>query len=277
MRKLITIMFIIIFGKCYSQTPIQMFWTFNRPISFSDSALFVNKVILNGGSLTSTERAAIGTLITQLKDSSLWASFTAIYPMVGGSDASCRVNLKSPSTFSISFFNSPSFSSNGVDWNGTNQYGNTTVTPSTSLSLNSTSISYYSRENTATPALDMGCNDALARTYFNPTSYYAINQTISTDSYVNPNTSGLFTISRTASNLVTEYRNGISTASTTSVSTALCTVPIFIGARNNTGGATGFTDRQCAFAAIGGGLTAGQSLTFYNIVQTFQTTLSRQV
>jgi hypothetical protein len=50
---------------------------------------------------------------------------------------------------------------------------------------------------------------------------------------------------------------------------------IFLGANNTT--PIEYSSKQCAFATIGDGLTDTEISNFYLTVQTFQTTLSRQV
>jgi hypothetical protein len=52
---------------------------------------------------------------------------------------------------------------------------------------------------------------------------------------------------------------------------------LYLGAWNENGTAAKFSDRQCAFASIGDGLTDTQASDFYTAVQAFQTTLSRNV
>ena len=51
----------------------------------------------------------------------------------------------------------------------------------------------------------------------------------------------------------------------------------YIGAYNRNGTADNFSIRETAFNSIGDGLTDTQASDFYTSVQTFQTTLSRQV
>ena len=48
---------------------------------------------------------------------------------------------------------------------------------------------------------------------------------------------------------------------------------------NNNGAIStiGYSNKQCAFASIGDGLTDAEALALYNAVQTFNTTLARQV
>lgn len=254
----------------------------------ADSIKFVTYVANAGGTLSSTEKTAIGTLIKQLKDSSLWSSFNAIYPMVGGSAASCKANLKDTTQFNLNFQNSPTCSSNGVAWNGTTQYAKTGITASTALSASSNHLSYYSRSNTQqTTNFDIGANTGAALillcagrssgdlSFYEQGGWYA-NLASSTI-----NKAALFIGTRTvagSSNPIF-YRNGISvqTAITADGTSGLPALEIYLGARNLNTVASDFCNRQCAWASIGSGLTAAQSLTLYNIVQAFQTTLSRQV
>ena len=52
---------------------------------------------------------------------------------------------------------------------------------------------------------------------------------------------------------------------------------VYIGAGNINGSASNFSSRECAFASIGEGLTDIEASDFYDAVQAFQTTLSRNV
>lgn len=273
MRNLITIFFLLISHLSFGQSPIENFWMMNKPYASSDSASFVDKVISNGGSLTSTEKTAIGHIITKFKDSSLWYKINVAYPLVGGSSASCKVNLRNPNAYSITFTGC-TFASTGVDFNGTSDYANTNFNPNGILSLNSCHFSYYSRENTSGTFLDFG--STISPNYFalGIQNGYSINSTSAT-SFSNPNSSGLFTLSRTGSTATSQYRNGASVASSTTISTAIPNGNLFFGARNLNGSAANFTNRECAFITIGSGLTAAEAATLNNIIQGFQTELGR--
>ena len=65
---------------------------------------------------------------------------------------------------------------------------------------------------------------------------------------------------------------------TTNVGTggALDTANLYL-ASLNIGGGSLFSSREQAFASIGFSLTNSEATTFYNLVQAFQTSLSRQV
>jgi hypothetical protein len=83
-------------------------------------------------------------------------------------------------------------------------------------------------------------------------------------------------MSRTANNLQIGQVNGVNRGTNTNTNiSSLPNANIYVGASN--GSSVIYTNRQCAFASIGDGLTDTQASNFYTAVQAFQTTLSRQV
>jgi hypothetical protein len=69
------------------------------------------------------------------------------------------------------------------------------------------------------------------------------------------------------------------TKTTTSVTnrSGLPNANFFIAARNLNGTVQQSSQRNCAFASIGDGLTDTEAANFYTAVQAYQTTLGRQV
>jgi hypothetical protein len=55
------------------------------------------------------------------------------------------------------------------------------------------------------------------------------------------------------------------------------TLPYYIGALNNNGTPGTYDSNEIAFYHIGDGLTDVEAANFYNAVQTYQTTLGRQI
>jgi hypothetical protein len=214
--------------------------------------------------------------------------------MVGGGtgttaqrQAACSQNLKS-SSFTGTF--------TATGWT----FASTGITPSSaymdtglniSLQTNWTSnnhISFYSR--TQTPSGDgwnMGVGNAstglplfglaVVRSGNNaiydsgnfPTDRIQISQT---------DARGFWMGSAAALNSRIFYKNGVvaGTSSTNTVATA-SNDTIYLGALNNTTGSDFFMSQQCAFSSIGTALNNTEASNFYNAVQAFQTTLSRQV
>jgi hypothetical protein len=83
-----------------------------------------------------------------------------------------------------------------------------------------------------------------------------------------------FQANRITSSQAILYRNNTAIFTDTLSSTGLSTLPIYIGTYN---GAGGYTDRECAFASIGLGMTPTEQGNYYLSIQAFQTSLSRQV
>lgn len=71
------------------------------------------------------------------------------------------------------------------------------------------------------------------------------------------------------------YRNGSNVLTLTQGLNAVPTVPFTIGINND--GLNLPSNRNCAYAAIGYGLTASEEADHYAIVQAFQTALGRGV
>lgn len=245
-----------------------------------DAQAFFNRVTAAGGTLSVTEQNAVNTLTLSLKLAGIWTLMRAIYPIVGASAAACSQNLVS-SSFTGTFSSGWTFTSLGVTPNGTSAYMDTSLTPSVSLSLNSTHLSFYSRTDSASGSMaDIGSfgnsNYSLIEIFGN-TFYNLINQSSTASN--NPMTTSLghFIGSRTTSTILKSYRNGNSFGTHTSTSVGLSNAVITLAAFNNAGVIQFYSNRQYAFASIGDGLTDVQATDFYNAIQTFQTSLSRQV
>jgi hypothetical protein len=73
------------------------------------------------------------------------------------------------------------------------------------------------------------------------------------------------------------FKNGTSIASRTLTISSISSVNVYIGGLIEGGGSIYYSDKQCAFASIGDGLTDTDATNFYTAVQAYQTTLSRQV
>jgi hypothetical protein len=246
----------------------------------ADWLAYYNRVIVAGGSLTTTEQAATLQLVLDLKANSLWTPMKAIYPMVGSSAAAFAQNLKS-SSFTGSFSVGGTYSSTGYNGNGVS-YMNTVLTPSASLTQDSTHLSLYSRTNVSSNQQDIGAQPGVNR--FNLEVRY--NGNLSSDQYnyetgrvnvANGNSTGFYIATRTNSSTHKVFKNNSQLGTTNTGSPgplSTINIPIYIGVSN---GSINFSTKEFAFASIGDGLTDTQASNFYTAVQAFQTTLSRNV
>jgi len=238
-----------------------------------------------------TQRTAINQLVLDLKAYNIWSKMKAIYPFVGGTASTHKFNLKDPRDLDVAFrlvFNGGwTHSSTGALPNGTNGYADTKLNASSNLGQFSTSMSYYSRTINDGPYTDAGAQQAsnlsqriVLNFKYSGVGYYDQNDTGTGRLSVNMssiNSNGLFLMSRTANNIQKAFRNGSQIGSTNNntISTLLPTSFIWLGAYN--GSIPTYTNRECAFATIGDGFTDTDATNLYNTVQTFQTSLSRQV
>jgi len=225
-----------------------------------------------------SQKQAIQSLVKQLKDSALWSKFMAIYPFVGGTENSTKINLKDPrdmdEAFRITFHGNPVIGATGVLFPTTADYADTHFYDSL-LTFNDNSISYFSRTQNTVSGYDMGCNDWIAP--YNEMTIY--NETNASDYFgfnifgnKPANTKGLFMFSATTTN-VTWFENGVQKLEKGSVPVNKFTAaPILIGWCQN---ADAGGQRECAFSTIGKGFSATEALTLNNIVTNFEAALKR--
>lgn len=248
----------------------------------SDAQAFFNRVTTAGGSLSTTEKAAVDILVEQMKTDGIWTKMKAIYPMVGASSAACSQNLKS-SSFTGTFSSGWTFASTGATPNGTSAYMDTGLKQS-DTSQNSQHLCIYSRTDINDSQVDMGMyvsggNASYLAYRFSGVIYPTI-QTNEQSAGSTPYSSslGLIIGNRRDSLNALFYHNGTLVGTYQRNSSAVNnTLNMYIGAYNVQGTPSLFSQKQNAFASIGDGLTDTEASNFYTAVQSFQTTLSRQV
>lgn len=238
-------------------------------------------------SLTGTEATAICNLVKDLKDNSLWSSMQAIYPMIGGTAAKHKWNLKDvrdlDAAFRLTFNGTWTHSSTGATPNGSSGYAFTYYVPSTDATAGSNHISYYSRTqgNSGESMIEMGSqgtsfreNQIIVR--FSDNMYLEPNSVA--NGFVtaaNTDARGYFIASRTSNTAIIGQKN--TTQITGTATESLNNYSIYLGARNSSGSTNFFSNRQCAFATIGAGLSSAQMLTLNTIVERYQDALGRGV
>ena len=237
-------------------------------------------------------RININVLVTRAKANGWWTLCNAIYPMVGGTATTHKFNLKNPqdtdAAFRLNFQGTWVHSATGADPNGSTAYADTFLIPSSVLTLNSTHVSYYSRTNSAISRFDIAVlasgNLRIGLVIRDSTdtelgdSYYPF---LDPGRIVVSNTDsrGHFICSRISSTDLSLINNGSVVATRTATETAgLPTVySLYIGAQNNNGTADSFTDRECAFATIGAGISSTIASLMYTDIQNFQISMGRAV
>lgn len=265
-----------------------------RPVD-ADAKAFLTATGITDGTI----ETAIERLVRDLKLAGIWTAMKAIYPMVGGTAARCKYNLKDPrdldAAYRLTFFNAPTIDANGVKWNGTTQYALTHFVPSTGLSTRRAHLSYYNIDPINNPIMDMGCRSSADNSQYAIGAGGTLNlvghmrgfistasadqngavgnvptgQTVST---------GFYIATRNSDTTVDALKNGVHLASSSSnvVATANTTPMALGGLSVNAAGAVAFFARtKCGFASIGEPLTVIQAQSFSTIVNDFMTRMSR--
>lgn len=271
------------------QTPTQLGKIGSQIFGFDvDASAFFTRVTNAGGTLSATEQNAINQLVIDLKAYNIWSAMKAIYPMVGASSAACAHNLVS-SSFTGSFSSGWTFASTGVTPNGTSAFFNTTFNPFISSNgVHNTSFSVYLRTATqgSVTQVDLGCystSNALPLVTINSSTatqrnHFCWDYNANVQPITNTDSRGMWGISRSgASTWISFEKNTAVSKTTTNTYTTLPNANIFLGAQNGNGTTIEFSPRQIAFTHMGDALSNTQFVNFYTAVQTFQTTLSRQV
>jgi hypothetical protein len=241
------------------------------------------------GITDNTQKLAINQLVIDLKGYGLWTKCFAIYPFVGGTATTHKYNLKNPAdtnaAFRLVFFGGWTHSNTGAT-GSVNGYANTYNNPSINLIQDSTHVSYYSRTNPVTiSGADLGVRGAaglggitIISRYTGNLSYYKVNSANATDlTFANIISEGFFMSNRTASNVVNGWKNNTKVITGTTASNGLANQNIVLNAFNDNGSIQLYSPREVAFSTIGNGLNDTESLYLYTAIQTFQTTLGRQV
>jgi hypothetical protein len=236
------------------------------------------------GITDATIKNAINNLVKSLKTNNIWIKMKAIYPFVGGTETTHKYNLKDPRdldvAFRLDFVNSWNHTSNGAQpVLGTNASARTFFVPSNELTINSAHFAKYNRTNdTAGVKVDGvrdGSSNFLSLNYSGGTGIIGSQDSIA--SYTVNTTTGLFIVSRTSSSLVKVFRRGIEVANNTISILNMANGQMLIGARTVALTVDSFNTYEAAYASIGEGLSDSESVALNNIVQSFQTTLGRQV
>jgi hypothetical protein len=250
-----------------------------QTVSDADAQAFVT----NANIVDQVEANAINNLVIGMKADGVWSKMKAIYPFVGGSSTSHSYNLVNPSLYQITWNGGVTHNSNGIT-GSVNSFGNTNLSPSSALSLNSTHIcSAVKVASASTGRSIMGLTDSgfANGLYIYPRLsnqiYFDVNASSGANNSL-PNTveTGVFIVSRTNSTQQSAYRNGISLGTSIRNSAALSTRPISILAININGtNSNYYISGTLTFSSVGLGLDATESLNLTNRINTFNTTLGR--
>ena len=234
----------------------------------------------------STQQAAINTLVVDLKGYNVWTKMKVLYPFVGGDATKHSWNLKNTAQFQISWIGGVTHSSNGVQFNGMNSYGNTNFNGAVNTTISNNCVGAYSRTNGlggfSWGAMGSGNFRGLSlviKFSDNNTAYSANDYILGGSGNFVSDTRGFYIVNRESLTSKRLYRNGTSLTSFNPFGVdGTFNGNLFLGARNvNNSTVDGYDNKQYAFQFMADTLTATEITNLTTAVQAFQTTLGRQV
>lgn len=248
----------------------------------ADAADYIARVEAAGRTLTPTEEGYINTYFTGLKSAGVWTKIVDRGLLVWGVAAANAEKFKGGTD--VSWNGTITHASTGVTSNGTTGYGNLNVNLSTSLTLNSSSISLYCRTNSASASFtDMGAASSTTSRiiiFLKTVSTLLADHNSSTAgsgrfSATNSDSRGYYCNTRISSTDMRVYRNGtqLSTTNITANNGTLPNLNAYLMAYNNAGSAANFTTREYALWSIESGLTGTEISNDNTLTEAFMDAL----
>lgn len=238
-----------------------------------------------------TNLNAINTLVVSLKGFGIWSKMKAIYPFVGGTAALHKWNLKNPlntnAAFRLVFVGGWTHTATGALPNGVNGYANTFFNLSTNFTLaNKGSAGGYWRTILPNSGYFLGANDLVAginsrfwiRMAALPNKDHYTGGTVVLRDNTVTDYSGFSAMSRSSTiDMFAVKRNGTYITLTTSVTTAFSNTDLPFAAVKQQGVYAVFSNSEISLGYISDNITQAEMTSLRTAVQTYQTSLSRQV
>jgi hypothetical protein len=258
-----------------------------------DAQAFLTAAAITDATITS----AVDNLVKGLKTNNLWSKMLVIYPVVGGSAAAHKFNLKDPrdldAAFRLTFNGTWTHDSNGMVCTGsTSNWANTHILANTNLDRYSNHFAVYSTLTKTNingySGASSGSSSSLVAPYFvfaqrsfgsggSGVIEFFSNSSTSLNLNGNTDVRGLNIGTRISDTELSLYRQKVRVATTSSVATG--TPPANKIALNviKTGTSTSSPDNtQYSFCSFGDGLTQTDVNNLWDVVDAFQGTLSRR-
>jgi len=256
----------------------------------AEANTYLSAVISAGGiGITPVVSGATITMFQQIWAGGLNVGMIYMYPFLGATAASNKFNALNPidtdGAYRLTFNGGWTHSSSGATPNGTNAYANTYFIPNNlpSLTISGGTMGMYGTHPTAVNNVGMGSwgpgsNGWVLYPHFNNTIVgFCWENDLGTQSSVIPDGNGLIAFSRTGSTNVNFYRRGVLVSTNNRNAVGKTSNPMYLGAGNGNGTATQYSSYRHQFTFAHIGLTESQMGLLNSIIQTYQTSLGRNV
>lgn len=227
---------------------------------------------------------AIDVAVVALKDNGLWSGIYAWYPFVGGSATTHKFNAKdsrdTDDALRLTFFGGITHNANGITGNGSTGYADTHFNMlSGGIYRESFGMSQYIRNagwsGYAHGIFDGGSSFSGMLRSGTDLYYFVYGDTSAVGTVATA--TKLLTQQRSASNLTTLYRSGSSVATSTGATQAFINETMYLLGRNTLGSALGLSTANLASTLIHKAFSGAEVATLNTIIETFETSLGRNV
>ena len=243
----------------------------------SEVSAWVSAVVAAGGSVSSGRQTIINTLVAGLKTDGVWSKLDRLPLYAAENVTSALIDLKSRTLATL--IGAPSFTvDRGYTFDNTAKAIDTGFNPATAggaytqdsahLSVWPTNQHNWGLIGHYNTMSNTGVELACVSTQW---MMFGPNDSTAPAATGNFATTGLMTMTRTASNARRFYINGSSAYSDAVVSTGVASLNFYVGATNNDGTVIHPTAGQIASASIGGGLDATDNANLYTRLRTYMT------
>lgn len=252
----------------------------------TETTSWVAAVVGDGGSVSSTQRTRVNTLIVDLKAASLWTGLRRLWLYAGESSASqAKIDIKNLSSHSVT--SAPVLAAGGYTGDAVDDFINTNFNirndwPNT----DNASFGAYVRTNRTTQEVktSMGCAIVAIVCQLNPCTFqggggcnYQINSGAGNTWNSGTTAQGFWTVSRTSSTAVELYRNGSSVETVSQSSGTPDNGTMYVLASNGGGVGGNFSDDQHSAVFIADGLNDTQAAALSTALNTYMTAWSVNV
>jgi hypothetical protein len=247
----------------------------------SEANAYLSAVVAAGGTgITSTVSAATRTLFTSLVSNNLYNKIDVMYPLIGGTSASCAIEAKGNTGNTITFFGGMSFNSSGMTGNAVNGYGTSKYKPQ----IANNHAGYYlgtATDNGFRSVTGIQGVQGQFHNYINVTGTNQFRNASdgSSASYTYSGTEYYWVSTRVSTTSCLVYSNGIQRVTipgTSSAGTYTGTTGMGApGLINTTGTVNEYNGQRVQFLHFGTALTPTDVTNLNTIIQTFQTSLGR--
>lgn len=224
-----------------------------------------------------TEKTAINTCTLSLKAAGLFNGIHVLNLHMGTSHV---YNLRDTLLHQGTIVGGLTITSTGTLGNGTNGYIDYDFNPSVTANIDSFTIGHYSRTNNPSAlVIDAGVrmgSDFAVSMILADDIYTIINSNSSTQAAISDANKMIIT-TRTSSIVTKSYRDGFEVNSSTMASTNRPNGNVFEFARNNNGSDNSHSDREHSVFVLAEGWSGADVSSFTSIMNTFLTTVGRNV